>query len=932
MSEGPVSEGSIVAYIGADDDDYQEKMRRAQAVAEELGRSDPTVHVDASVGEALTRLDEVAAKTNEVTRAEARLDAAARAAANAASTQYLAELRLAEIQEKGARSGYQLAAAQEAVARASRNAEAAEQRQVAAEIALRAVQATPPGETPTKDAGNGGMSPSRSGGGGVGYYGGWAIGIAAALPVLADLAGAAAADAGAFLGLGAAGITAVAGIKAEMASGSEEGRVYSAIVARLRDDLDSLERTAASGVLTGVEASMQAIDGQMPQLNAEIAGFASGLGTIAGITVDGIVTGFQVLNPLFNTAQAGIKGLAFQWNRWIHDGGLQRWGDDVQRVFPLVTDTIGTLGDAVLKILGDLQPLGTVMLETADGAAHLLQWLASLGPMFPPLALGVVAAVAAFRNFDTIAPILDKVTQGVFDLTGKQAAAEARTLAMNAALAAGASAEDAYAAGMKAVEAASGPAGWVMLAASVAVGVLASGLTAGADAAGAATTALQDYSGAVEQDKGVVGDATQAILAKNLVTSDAIQKAKELGISESQVTEAITSGGSKRAKLLDDLQSIVKAHTRLIESGQGMRTQVQDDQAKTAQAEIDIIKSQSGGIESSISAYQQQASVVGHLADQAQKQITMNGVLGTSYGLTATQIAKATWEQQALAAQTAWAATQLNLENAAAQAFSIQMELMNNSGLNVSLAQTALASATMNATKSFKQNGATLDSNTQSGIANRQSLDQALQAIERVSDAVVKQTGSREQGNKALEDGKQALKNELAALGDLTPAVAAYIDQVKQIPVHIDTNVSMDASGAFATLSALRSQMGNIALGIGSAGGTTAYSTGGTVYRAGGGGVPAYLAGGGGLFEPRGTDTVPAMLTPGEMVIRRKSADYDPQFIRRYNDDPERALAGVRAQSPQPVVQNFHNTNIMHPQASAASFAQELGWVMKHQR
>lgn len=897
-----MSEGSIVAYVSANDDDYQEKMRRVQETAVEVGRTDPTVHVDATVGDALAKIDAVAEKTDSLSRAQNRLDAASRAAANAASSQYLAELRLEEIQNKRGHTAFQLAAAEEAVARASRNAEAAEQRQIAAEIALRGVQAVPPGDTPSENAKTGGKSPAGSGGG-VGYYGGWVIGIAAVLPMLADLAGAAAAGAGAFLGLGAAGVAAVAGIKAEMASGSDEGRIYSAVVARLREDLDSLEHTAASGVLTGVEASMRSIDSQMPQLNAEISGFASGLGTIAGITVDGIVTGFRILNPLFNEAEAGIQGMAFQWDRWVHNGGLQQWGDDVQRVFPLVTDTLGTLGDAVLKIIGDLQPLGTAMLETVNGAAHVLQWLASLGPLFPPLALGVVAAVVAFQKFDTIAPILDRLTQGVFDFTGAQAAAEARTLAVNAALAAGASAEDAYAAGMKAVEAASGPAGWVMLAASAAVGLLAGGLTAGADAAGAATTAMQDYTGAVEQDKGVVGDQTQVVLAKNLVTSDAIGKAKELGISEAAVTAAIVQGGSVRDDLIASLQKTTDQTIRLT-GAKGQHANVLTTEGQTAKALTDTINDQSRAIEKAVSEYQAQVGAIGILAGQAQTQIAQQGLVGAAFGLTADQIASATREQQQLAQQSAWAATQLSIENAAAQAFNQTMQLMNNGSLNVSMAQTALASATMNATKAFQTNGATLDSNTQSGIANRQSLEQALQAIENVASATATQTGSQEQANAALDAGKTALKNQLSALGDLTPEVQAYIDQVQSIPPHVGTSVSLDASGAFATLSALRSQMGNIALGMGSAGGSTAYSTGGTVYRAGGG--PAYLAAGGGLFEPRGTDTVPAMLTPGEMVIRRKSADYDPQFIRRYNDDPERALAEARAGAGAKVEQNFY--------------------------
>ena len=40
-----------------------------------------------------------------------------------------------------------------------------------------------------------------------------------------------------------------------------------------------------------------------------------------------------------------------------------------------------------------------------------------------------------------------------------------------------------------------------------------------------------------------------------------------------------------------------------------------------------------------------------------------------------------------------------------------------------------------------------------------------------------------------------------------------------------------------------------------------------------GGGVVQYRAGGGPIFKPRGTDTVPAMLTPGEFVIKKSAVD-----------------------------------------------------------
>ena len=49
-----------------------------------------------------------------------------------------------------------------------------------------------------------------------------------------------------------------------------------------------------------------------------------------------------------------------------------------------------------------------------------------------------------------------------------------------------------------------------------------------------------------------------------------------------------------------------------------------------------------------------------------------------------------------------------------------------------------------------------------------------------------------------------------------------------------------------------------------------------------GGLVPAYAAEGG-LFEPRGTDTVPAMLTPGEFVVNRKAASANLGALQNIN-------------------------------------------------
>ena len=49
-------------------------------------------------------------------------------------------------------------------------------------------------------------------------------------------------------------------------------------------------------------------------------------------------------------------------------------------------------------------------------------------------------------------------------------------------------------------------------------------------------------------------------------------------------------------------------------------------------------------------------------------------------------------------------------------------------------------------------------------------------------------------------------------------------------------------------------------------------------------GSALYRAKGGSVFKPRGTDTIPAMLTPGEYVHRKQAVDYfGTDFMRRVN-------------------------------------------------
>jgi hypothetical protein len=111
------------------------QLDEVAAAAERVNALHPVVRVSADTAE-------VSAALAAVDAAEAKLDTAHRQAANSASVQYIAELRLEDVLTRRSVTDLQLASAEEAVERATRNATAAETAELAASEALNASRAT----------------------------------------------------------------------------------------------------------------------------------------------------------------------------------------------------------------------------------------------------------------------------------------------------------------------------------------------------------------------------------------------------------------------------------------------------------------------------------------------------------------------------------------------------------------------------------------------------------------------------------------------------------------------------------------------------------------------------------------------------------------------------------------------------------------------
>lgn len=752
MPDAPTTEGSIVAYLRLDDSDWNQTLDRAEAKARELGRTDPTIHVAADTADAIAKLEALRAAesqlggssrsvssdkaANAVAAAQTRLAAAERTAANAASAQYLAELRLADVQDKRGRTDLQLATAEEAVARATRNAEAAELKHMAATTALKDAQQAAARaaleEAAAQEAAAGasetaGAASSNAAGSTVRGMQAQTYAILGAIALVGPLTAAIVGLGGAFVAEGAVGVAAIAGIKKQMAEGTEVGQHYSAGLVQLKSDLDAIESAAAAGVLDGFENSVVTVNTQMPQLLADTHEFAGMLGQSGSNLLDAVVTGLEVAKPLLEEGAGILQEWTGEMNSWVASGGLKDFVEYAQTQLPRVAVTIESLiKDAVL--LGeDLAPLSNDILDIVNAIHPLLQgandiqkWTDSLGK----------AAPAVKWLGDVVGGALNPI-QGVMNALNQ------------------------------------------------------------------AQPAIDQVTGATDLQKAAQKDAAEAAKLQELATRS----------------------------------------------------------------------------------------------------------LASEYGMSVGQLNAARSAQKQNADQAAATTRQLQLENDAATLLTNAFTLLNGGSLDVAQAQTGAAAATNTLIDSLKQNGLVIDGDTKAAVANQQAIQQKVQADQQSAEAIAKQTGSTVAGTKAFADSKAALEAQLKAQGELTPAVQAYIDKLYAIPPVAKTKVDLDADAAIQRAKDLKAWLDQltpktvvVTVQTNQVGAPANVGSTNTVRKYAHGGEVAYLAGGGNPFVPQGTDTVPAMLTPEEFVVKRSSAQYDPGFLRAYNDNPARALASVGGQ------------------------------------
>lgn len=849
--EGPTTVGSIDAKLDIDKTSWERKAEEVKAEARELGALEPTVKVDANVGAALAQLGAVSAAADELNRRE--------------QEELVTKGRLSNaLIDEGIQRKHAAAAAKYEADQVTWNNSALKKqidaRNAAKQAAEDAAAATEHGTTAVEAdtaAGEDNISVNRR------RVSGLQVLIALAPAILAAAAPVASAAVGlgvAFGVMGGAGVLAVMGIKNAMQQGTAVGNAYSDGLGALKTDLDELANTSATKMLGSFQATVGDINQRMPFLNQMVGEASSALGVMGGTALSGVLVGLQTMNPLIQTSEIELSKLVSWLTGFGTSDGFSQFITYAVANLPAVVTLIEGIVTTAGHLLAAFAPLGPEILGFLNGFIGLLNSL----PL--PVLAGLV----------TSATLLGPALRFAFSST-------VTTLITAAAKAIGLTAT---------MTELAVPVVGILLAAMSGLAVMAATTAASTQTN---TVAVQDYTQALKDDNDQIGANVRAVAAKALVDDGAAAAAQRHGIALSTLLDASLGVPSAmdtvRAanKQLGDSMVVVAGHMTTATAQNKADFALLGQTVGSAGDQIDATKTkqqQMNALLGDTSAVTTQTSAVQAMAAQ--------------YGVSTAAYESAVQGQSGVADQLASTTVQMQLQNDAAGLLKQALDKLNGKAISAAQAQNSFDSSLVNMGTHMSATGKKVHFTTTSindmssaSVALRGQLNSQVQNLQNVVEANGGLANSTGKAREQMKTMRQQIIDNAVAHGVDRDAVTRYIDKILAIPKTVPpTQLQIDDAAARASIASYQAAVNalrgkvvwittnyksiyseeHVSTGQGGSGGQTR-SSGGLIYRAAGGPVTDYLASGGFPGHPVGSDTVPAWLTPGEMVIRRASAE-----------------------------------------------------------
>jgi hypothetical protein len=840
---GPTTTGSIDAKLTIDKSAWDRSVAEAKAEAKELGDLSPTVRVDANVGPALVKLDEVAAIERKLEEQNIRLAATEKGLNQEQINSTSGALRLATV-EKMLGEGRRSESTETDKATTVERAHTVE-RDKGTESTNRATQANQRNVS------------------GIGVLIAMAPAVlAAAAPIAAGAVGLGAA----FGVMGVAGVLAIKGIKDEMASGTVVGNTYATGLGVLKGDLDQLAATSADKMLGAFSSAVGDINSRMPFLTQMTGDFAGMLGQIGGTALQGVLDGMRQMNPLIQAGGIELSKFVTWLTSFNGTNGFNEFINYAIENLPSVMHLIESLVTTAGHILAAFAPLGPVVVG----------FLTALSDGLSSLPLPALAGLVTTAT--TIAPAL------------RLAGTAMAWFGVESSMAI--------------------PVVGVFVAALAGIGVAAATAASSTDSN---TVSMVSYGDAVERDNGLIGENVRLQAAHAATTREMRDAADTLGVSTTTVMQAML--GNKDA--LAQVNTATQYNTDKINANQRSGEDLIDTAARMDAARHTLtggIDNNSSAIHDNIDAYNAYKSVTEQTTPALSAQAAAAAQLAGQYGTTvaALQGAETAQANQATAAQNA--TTQMQLENDAAGLLKGSLDKLNGKTLTAAQAQNAFDSSLANMGDHVNATGKKIHFTTTSitdmsaaSVALRGQLNGQIANLQGVVEANGGLANSTGKARQQMVDMRTQIINNAVAHGVDRDAVTKYIDKLLAIPKKVPpTKLDIDKAAADAKLAAFKAMViaatqrrtqyidiitnridgpgkntsAKDPAGTGSSVGGRANgslaggaATGGLIHAGFSASSPAYLSEGGSPFVPRGTDTVPAMLTPGEIVMKRASVN-----------------------------------------------------------
>lgn len=289
------------------------------------------------------------------------------------------------------------------------------------------------------------------------------------------------------------------------------------------------------------------------------------------------------------------------------------------------------------------------------------------------------------------------------------------------------------------------------------IGAALYGMYAGAQEK--AKQASEDYVQSLKADSGALGENTQALMVNRLEKEGALAAAQKFGISSGELVAALVEQGSA----LEAVKAKLKAYTTETQAN-GM-TVTMTDQARAAQSLIDTLGGEVSALDSAKASSERVAT-----ATTAAKNATTD-------------------------------ATQASKDHAATLKDEIdKLHQTANAQLALSGSQISLEAAYDSATDSIKENGKTLDTNTQKGRNNRTALDAIATAGNNVVESLVKTGASGKKVAGAMDDARGKFIKVATQMGmskKAAEALATKLGLIKGKDVKVKTDIDKKGINAW---------------------------------------------------------------------------------------------------------------------------------------